>query len=99
MARILQAARTVTWRQSLDVVMRQKYGAGEKLFVDSTGGTVTVWEPGGEREAQLFVAALEASSDTYAEAVRTGSGELDDGAWAAAGVVSRLSVHPASRQR
>ena len=50
------------WRQSLDVVMRQEHRAGEKLFVDFAGETVTVWEPGGEPEAQLFVAALGASS-------------------------------------
>ena len=31
---------------------------------------MTVWEPGGEREAQLFEAALGASSYTHAQAVR-----------------------------
>lgn len=57
------------WRKSLDVVMRQEHRAGEKLFVDFAGEKVTVWGPAGEREAQLFVAALGASSYTYAEAV------------------------------
>ena len=56
------------WRQSLDVVMRQEHWAGEKLFADLAGDKVTVHEPGGEREAQLFVAALGASSYTFAEA-------------------------------
>ena len=56
------------WRQSLDVVMRQEHRAGEKLFADLAGDKVTVHEPGGEREAQLFVAALGASSYTFAEA-------------------------------
>lgn len=57
------------WQQSLDVVMRQEHRAREKLFTDFAGATVTVWEPRGEREAPLFVAALGASSYTYEEAV------------------------------
>ncbi|MCA1636306.1 MAG: IS21 family transposase, partial [Acidobacteria bacterium] len=61
------------WRQRLRVSMRQTHRAGEKLFVDYCGQTVTVTDPstGEAREAQVFVAVLGASSYTYAEATRT----------------------------
>ena len=50
--------------------MRQTYVAGDKLFVDWAGGTVPIIDPmtGEVHEAHLFVAALGASSYTYAEA-------------------------------
>ena len=50
--------------------MRQTYVAGDKLFVDWAGDTVPIIDPmtGEVHEAHLFVAALGASSYTYAEA-------------------------------
>jgi transposase len=50
--------------------MRLSHKAGEKCFVDYAGQTIEVIDPdtGEIREAQLFVAALGASSYTYAEA-------------------------------
>ena len=58
---------------SLDVVMRQEHRAGEKMFVDYAGQTVAVVdrETGEERQAQVFVAVLGASSYTFAEATWT----------------------------
>lgn len=63
------------WAGTLDVCMRQEHKAGEKLFVDYAGQTVPVADPatGRERQAQIFVAALGASNDTYAEATWTQS--------------------------
>jgi transposase len=60
-----------TWRGHLDVVMRQEHRAGEKLFVDFAGQTIPITDPatGEVWQAQLFVAALGASSYTYAEAL------------------------------
>ena len=51
--------------------MRQVHHAGDKMFVDFAGRTVEVIDPltGEVRTAQVFVAALGASSYTYAEAV------------------------------
>lgn len=50
--------------------MRQTHVAGERLFVDYAGTTLEVIEPatGEVMTAQLFVAALGASSYIYAEA-------------------------------
>jgi transposase len=58
------------WRGTQDVVLRQEYKAGEKLFVDWAGPTIPIFSrTGGEtRQAHLFVAVLGASSYTYAEA-------------------------------
>ena len=57
------------WRAKLDVVLRQDYKAGEKLFVDWAGPTIPIYPPTGDRsQAHLFVAVLGASSYTYAEA-------------------------------
>jgi transposase len=58
------------WAGTLDVVMRQDHRAGEKLFVDYAGQTMSVVERGtGEvRSVQLFVGVLGASSYTFAEA-------------------------------
>lgn len=57
------------WRGSLDIVMRQSHRAGEKLFVDWAGHTLPVVNAhtGEVTEASVFVAALGASSFTYAE--------------------------------
>lgn len=50
--------------------MRQVHHAGDKLFVDYCGPTLSVVNPqtGEARSAQVFVAVLGASSYTYAEA-------------------------------
>ena len=58
---------------TLDVVMRQEHRAGEKMFVDYAGQTVAAVhrETGEERQAQIFVAVLGASSYTFAEATWT----------------------------
>src|SRR6204780_4267352 len=58
------------WRSKLDVVLRQEDKAGEKMFVDWPGATIRVHDrhPGEVRQAPLFVAALGASSYTWAEA-------------------------------
>ncbi len=63
------------WRGSVDVVMRQTYRAGEKLFVDYAGMTAPVIDPatGEVKEAQVFLAVLGASNYTYAEATWTQS--------------------------
>lgn len=59
------------WRADLDVVMRQNHQAGDKLFVDYAGMKILITDPftGEVTEAAVFVAALGASSFTYAEAV------------------------------
>jgi transposase len=58
------------WKQQLNPTMRQKHKAGEKLFVDYAGQTVSVVDPqtGEIRAAQVFVATLGASNYTYAQA-------------------------------
>jgi transposase len=58
------------WEGRLSPVMRQRYAAGETLFVDYAGATIDVVcpETGEVRAAQLFVAALGASNYTYVEA-------------------------------
>jgi transposase len=62
------------WSKTVDVVMRQEHRAGEKLFIDYAGATIPIYDPlSGEvmARAQLFVAALGASSYVYAEATAT----------------------------
>ena len=63
------------WAKKLDVVMRHDHRAGEKLFIDYAGQTVPIQDPrtGEIRQAQIFVAALGASSYTYIEATWTQS--------------------------
>ena len=58
------------WRKCLSPVMRQIHVGGDKLFVDWAGDTVRVIDTatGETRQAHLFIAALGASSYTYAEA-------------------------------
>lgn len=70
--------------QSLKRSMRQVHRAGDKLFIDYSGATVPIINPGtGEiRRAEIFVAVLGASSYAYAEA--TWSQQLPD--WIAAHV-------------
>jgi transposase len=63
------------WKCRLSPTMRQTHLAGEKLFVDYAGTTLEVINgtTGEVLSAQLFVAALGASSYTYAEATFTQS--------------------------
>jgi len=58
------------WLQKLDVSLRQRHRAGEKLFIDYAGQTVPVIDPatGEAAEAQIFLATLGASNYTYVEA-------------------------------
>jgi transposase len=60
------------WRKKLDVVMRQEHKPGEKAFIDWAGATIPIYErtSGAVWQAPLFVAALGASSYTWAEATR-----------------------------
>ncbi len=61
------------WFDKLDPVMRQDHRAGEKLFVDYSGMTVPITDPGNGQtlEAQIFIACMGASNYTYAEATFT----------------------------
>jgi len=61
------------WAGRIDPVMRQEHRAGEKMFVDYAGQTVSVYDlhTNKMREAQIFVAVLGASNYTYAEATWT----------------------------
>jgi transposase len=61
------------WEGRLSPTMRQTHVAGEKLFVDYAGTTLDVIDgtTGEVLAAQLFVAALGASSYTWAEATWT----------------------------
>ena len=62
------------FNKSLNLCMRQSHLAGDKMFVDFAGQTVTIVDlVGTTREAQLFVAVLGASNYTYAEAVASQS--------------------------
>jgi transposase len=58
------------FQQQVDPVLRQRYRAGEKLFVDYAGATLEVIDPrtGEVRMASIFVAVLGASNYTYVEA-------------------------------
>ena len=62
------------WARKLDVVLRQEYRAGEKLFVDYAGDKIPVYDPRTgdvDFEASVFVAVLGASNYTFAEATRS----------------------------
>jgi transposase len=60
--------RYATFRQSREVVMRQSYRAGEKLFVDFAGPTMPITDQatGEVRQASIFVAVLGYSNYTFA---------------------------------
>ena len=65
-----------TFRGRVDLVMRQDHRAGEKLFIDFSGQTLPIYDRATNQvafEAQVFVAALGASSYVYAEAVASQS--------------------------
>lgn len=59
------------WEGKIDPVLRQEYRAGEKVFVDFAGQTVPITDPLTREvwQAPVYVAALGASSYTYAEAL------------------------------
>ena len=61
------------WSGKLQLSMRQVHKAGEKMFVDYAGQTLPIVDrsTGEIRDAQLFVAALGASSQTFAEVTWT----------------------------
>jgi transposase len=61
------------WSGKLSVVMRQSHRAGEKTFIDYSGDGLSFVDPatGERKKVELFVAALGASSYTYAEATLT----------------------------
>jgi transposase len=63
------------YNKALDPRMRQSHKAGEKLFVDYAGMTLSLSDPttGQGCQAQIFVATMGASSYTYAEATLTQS--------------------------
>lgn len=58
------------WSGQLEPIMRQRHRWGERTFLDYAGDTVTVVDPdrGEDREAQIFVGVLGASSYTFIEA-------------------------------
>lgn len=58
------------WAARLSPVMRQRHVAGERMFVDYSGTTMSVIDPatGTVRSAELFIAVMGASNMTYAEA-------------------------------
>ncbi len=61
------------WKGRLSPTMRQTHVAGERVFVDYAGTTIDIFDAatGEVRTAQLFVAALGASSYTWVEATWT----------------------------
>ena len=62
------------WCKHLDLSMRQVHRAGEKVFVDFAGATVSIYDsPSGEVsfKAQIFVGVLGASNYGYVEALRS----------------------------
>lgn len=61
------------WLAKQRLSMRQEHRAGEKLFIDYSGRKASVVDAmtGEEREAELYVAVLGASSYVYAEATWT----------------------------
>lgn len=58
------------WCKKRNVVMRQQHKAGDKLFIDYSGDTVSIMDrnTGELISAEIFVAVLGASTFTYAEA-------------------------------
>jgi transposase len=63
------------WRKHLKLSMRHVHIAGEKLFLDYCGPTISIVDQrtGEVREAQVFVAVMGASNYTFAEATWTQS--------------------------
>ena len=63
------------WRGRVDVVMRQNYRAGEKVFVDYAGPTFEVVDrsTGDVLDVMVFVGVLAASNYTFVDVSRTRS--------------------------
>ena len=63
------------WKQTHDLSMIQNHKAGEKMFLDYAGKGITITDKdtGETREAPMFVAALGASSYTFAMACESQS--------------------------
>jgi len=62
------------WTRKLNISMRQVHRAGEKLFVDYSGKRLAITNPeSGKLDymAEIFVAAIGASSKTYVEATKS----------------------------
>jgi len=61
------------WLRRRDLVMRQEYKAGQKMFVDYAGKTMSVVDrvTGEVHDAQIFVSVLGASNYTFSEATWT----------------------------
>lgn len=78
------AERYKAWARHLRAVMRQTHRGGEKLFVDFAGPTLPITDPrtGLVQQAQLYVAAMGASSYTYLDVLASQS----TAEWLAAGV-------------
>jgi transposase len=58
------------WRRAHAVTMHQEHRAGERMYLDWAGATISIHQPDGTvREAALFVSALGVSSYTFALAV------------------------------
>ena len=58
------------WVGRLSPVMRQRHAAGERMFVDYSGTRMAVIDPatGVARPAEIFIAVMGGSNQTYAEA-------------------------------
>lgn len=57
------------WKQKLNISMKQRHKAGEKLFVDYCDGiNIVDRETGQKQQTELFVSVWGASNYTYAEA-------------------------------
>jgi transposase len=58
------------WVKKLDLSLRQEHRAGEKLFIDYAGQTVSIVGPktGEITETQIFLVTLQATNYTFAEA-------------------------------
>lgn len=58
------------WLNKRDLVLRHEHRAGEKMFVDYAGATISIYDSqtGAIQEAAVFVAVQGASSYTFAEA-------------------------------
>lgn len=86
------------WLAGQDVVMRLTYTAGERMFVDFSGDTISWVDPatGEVHKAEVFVAVLGCSGMLYAEATRgqdlASWVNAHMNAWAAFGGVTTLVV-------
>lgn len=58
------------WSRKLNISMRQRHKAGDKLFIDYAGHTIPIIDinTGESKSAQIFIAVMGASNYSYAEA-------------------------------